>query len=423
MMSIHPIKNIFMEKSPPQPVDGFRLFAKVEKLRGDENGSLTLLTGMMVFLVTIFGVIAFDTNMAIHNRIVAQNAVDSAAESAALWQARGCNMLQQLNNLHYTVDEAACIAEGVAAGACIAAAALLVAELAADAFFGAGEATIRPIRMGVCQACDLLPLIDVGQQLFYKAIMPVEQAIVDVTPFLAFGYANANAYGSGADPLLATVSDYIAGVGTAVGQAIPALQSVSSIISGIGGAISSALGSIPIYAAPLDPTSLELYVKKRDNDSKPPLYWPAAVGIAGEVAGYAACTDAIPFDFEEANSAADELSWDDSYGWNDQYFFGWPGFMTWIAGKDKKDELLGLGNLTWLNGGQNGSTNMYTGSATGGSGSAGVLQIPAFVALASSQIQGTPVIMHGDVDAVSTLIKVYMPGSSPTSAEKFFIYH
>ena len=76
---------------------------------------------MMVFLVTIFAVIAFDTNMAIHNRILAQNAVDSAAESAALWQARGCNLEQQLNNLHYDVDEAACIAEGVAAGACIAA--------------------------------------------------------------------------------------------------------------------------------------------------------------------------------------------------------------------------------------------------------------------------------------------------------------
>ena len=415
-----------MERITPQPADGFKLFAKVEKLRGDENGSLTLLTGMMVFLVTIFGVIAFDTNMAIHNRIVAQNAVDSAAESAALWQARGCNMLQELNNLHYDVDEAACIAEGVAAGACIAAAALLAAELAADAFFGVGEATIRPIRMGVCLACDLLPLIDVGQQLFYKAIMPIQQAIVDVTPFLAFGYANANAYGSGADPLLATVADYIAGVGTAVGQAIPALQSVSSIISGIGGAISSALGSIPIYAAPLDPTSLELYVKKRDNSHKPPLYWPAAVGIAGEVAGDIGCSDAIP-DFELATEFANDLTWDGNYGWDDQYFFGWPGFMTWIAGKDKKDELLGLGNLTWLNGGQlksgQSGTNMYTGSATGGSGSAGVLQIPAFVALASSQIQGTPVILHGDVDAVSTLIKVYMPGSSPTSAEKFKIYH
>src|SRR5665213_3051532 len=91
-----------MEPSKFNLSDGFKLLARVEALRSDQRGSLTLLAGMMVFLVTIFGVLAFDTNMAIYNRIVAQNAVDSAADSAALWEARGCNMLQNLNNLHYT---------------------------------------------------------------------------------------------------------------------------------------------------------------------------------------------------------------------------------------------------------------------------------------------------------------------------------
>jgi hypothetical protein len=56
------------------------------------------------------------------------------------------------------------------------------------------------------------------------------------------------------------------------------------------------------------------------------------------------------------------------------------------------------------------------------------LQIPGFVALASSQIEGTPVIAHGDVDARGKLIKVYLPsssGGSPTAVDQapYFIYH
>jgi hypothetical protein len=102
--------------------DDFKLALKMESVRSDERGSLTLLAGMMVFLVTIFAIIAFDTNKAIYNRIVAQNAVDAAADSAALWQARGCNLEQMLNNLHYDVDIAACAAEGVATAGCVASA-------------------------------------------------------------------------------------------------------------------------------------------------------------------------------------------------------------------------------------------------------------------------------------------------------------
>src|ERR1051326_1826513 len=93
---------------------------RLTNLRFDDRGSVSLLTGMMVFLAVIFGIITMDTSMAIHNRIVTQNAVDSAADAAALWQARGCNLLQQLNNLHYDVDEALAIAEGISAGACVA---------------------------------------------------------------------------------------------------------------------------------------------------------------------------------------------------------------------------------------------------------------------------------------------------------------
>lgn len=419
-----------MQDAQAGPADGFRLVSRARSLRGDERGSLTLLAGMMVFLVTIFGIIAFDTNMAIYNRIVAQNAVDSAADSAALWQARGCNLLQQLNNLHYDVDIAACIAEGVAATACIASAALLVAELAADVFFGAGE-SLRPARMVTCLVCDTLPWIDYAQQLFYKAIMPIEQAIVDVTPYIAFGYANACAQGSGADRLGDALSGGIQGL-------LSALGINSSGLDSIGGAVSSILGAIPIYAIPLDlsdfglfdPENKGLYVKKKDNDGSPPLKWPEAVGEAGDIAGLIGCEDA-DYPYADSKDEADSAGWDGTWGWDDQYYFGHPGYSTWIAGKAQRPELLALGNLRWLNGGSppteveyafnQQNLPMYTGSATGG-GTA--LQIPGFIAIASSQVEGTPVICHGDVDAAGKLIKVYIPlGSSPTAGEDLFIYH
>jgi hypothetical protein len=105
--------------------------------------------------------------------------------------------------------------------------------------------------------------------------------------------------------------------------------------------------------------------------------------------------------------------------------------MTWIAGVTNRDELLHLGNLAWLNGGmknsnyqQNGeqvSKLMWTGPANGNSGGYSKFQIPAYIAIASSQIEGTPVICHGDVDAQGKLIKVYLPGKTP--GDDFLIYH
>ena len=45
---------------------------------------------------------AADTSQAVYNRITAQNAADAAAATASLWQARGLNQIQILNNFHFT---------------------------------------------------------------------------------------------------------------------------------------------------------------------------------------------------------------------------------------------------------------------------------------------------------------------------------
>jgi hypothetical protein len=73
-------------------------------LRRDDSAQALLLTGLMAFLLAVFMLYAVNASETIYRRVQIQNASDAAADAAALWQARGMNMLQSLNNIHYIVD-------------------------------------------------------------------------------------------------------------------------------------------------------------------------------------------------------------------------------------------------------------------------------------------------------------------------------
>jgi hypothetical protein len=66
---------------------------------------------------------------------------------------------------------------------------------------------------------------------------------------------------------------------------------------------------------------------------------------------------------------------------------------------------------------------MYHGTAFAAGGSQ--IQIPGYIAIASSQVEGTPVICNGNADAQGHLIKVYLPGNPPRSGEQgpLYIFH
>ena len=428
---------------PPKPAnsDSLMVTAKFENLRSDQRGSVTLLAGMMVFLVTIFGVVAMDTNMAIHNRIVAQNAVDSAADSAALWQARFCNVEQLLNNLHYTVDEVAAIAEGVATGFCIASVPL---EVIKDIPFCE---EVYPVWVASCVVCMTLPFIDKVQHLFYDALMPVQQRIVDAAPFIVFGYANANAYGSGADEVILSGTQWFGEMATkAVGIfSSSGANELSSTLGTVNNAVGGVLKAIPIYAIPLNPDRLSLHVHTNENNGFP-LSWPSEVPMIGDAAGNIGCAEMDYSSIADDGASYTAFEGDDNrdgndehkpkWGWNDLYYKGNPGYMTWVAGVTSRNELLGLGNLAWLNGGmkdsdytKNGdqaSKVMWNGSVIGNSGNySGDLKIPAFLAIASSQVEGHPVICNGDADAKPYLITVTLPfpSNNTNSAKSYFIFH
>jgi hypothetical protein len=360
---------------------------RVRRFRTDDRGQVLLLTAIMVFLVTVFGLLAFDTNVAIYNRITAQNAVDAAADSAALWQARGCNIVQNLNNMHYLVNKVCAWGEGIAAVSCA----------------GGYWPPAVPV---ACPICATLPIFDAAQQAFSLAVTNIQAGVITLTPFLAFLNANACAKGSGASPLLKVASDALEAL---LGRLGVDLTLGSGLVGQIGSVLATALGDIPIYAAPLDPTSLGLYVDLKEGESYPWTF-TAAVGVAG--GGVAASNLCGPF-FAAAYEAMRMGGWDGNWGWNDAYFEGNPGFMTWIAGRESQDEILGLGKLRWING-QSRSLDEIKVLYSGPSFPAGGAQevpgfIPGFLAVASSQVEGTPVIDHGSADAKGKLIKVYFP--------------
>jgi hypothetical protein len=391
----------------------------LHRTKSDERGSVTLLCAMMVFLLAVFSLITLNTNQSIRHRIISQNAVDSAADSAALWQARGCNLLQQLNNLHYEVNRIAAIGEKAAAVSCGVAVVLRALEsVVVPPWVAAAAKIARPL---VCYPlCDPLPIIDAVQQKFYEVLMPLQRSIATVTPFLAFAYANANAKGSGADPLIESAAHF-------GGQLLAEIGIVEvTKFDDLAGAIPGGLMRIPIYAAPLDPTSLSLHVREIRGDGAP---WQFArtTGDIGNVLGLAGCEDK---GFEKARDIAkNSLRWNGKYGWNDNVFVGNPGFMTWIAGKSRRDELSGLGakGFRWFNGGKKDAdevSQVLFQDTTPEPGS-NILEIPAFLTIASSQVEGDPVIPKGNVDAAGKIIKVHIPAGARrwVEGDKVFIYH
>jgi hypothetical protein len=364
---------------------------RARALRGDERGNVLIVSGMMAFLAAIFAVLSVDTSEAIYNRIIALNAVDSAADAAALWQARGCNLLQQLNNIHYEGNEFFATAENVSLSSCVLAA---IADL-----IPGGQAVSQML----CPICRMAKPINDMQGVFSTVVLDTQKGVTVFIPFAALLAANDAAQGSGADNVLTSAADYVSQFLAKFGIPIP-----SGFLSSIGGTLSDA--GFTVYALPLDPSSLGLGASETEGDSYP---WQYPSGIyqglfdAGVGAGVLAC------------------GLDPPDGWQDSYYEGHPGFMTWIAGKSQHDEMLGLGDLAWLNGGNNApnvhhkfmnqdSPALYRGSVHR---SDTPLVIPAFIAIASSQVQGDTVVSRGTPNAYGTLMPVYVPFVNEAAAD------
>ena len=398
-------------------------FIKAQDLRSDERGNVLLLTGMMAFLVAIFALLGMDTSQAIYNRIIAQNAVDSAADAAALWHARGCNMVQNLNNYHYEANAFFAKTESTALNSCSLAALLKIGEELNIPYF---SAICKGARILVCVGCKSAPYWDDAQNATAFAILKEQELITATIPFLALAAANDAAQGSGADELMTSASTWLDQWAAPIGLPLP-----EGGLSGIGSTLRSILGTfgLTVYALPLDPKSLKLGVRQTVGSGRP---WQFGPCPGEQWAGRMACQLRDP----RLNLGPEE-QYERKWGWRqDRYYVGQPGFMTWIAGKTNQTELAGLGFLRWLNPkptppeeitywmNQSGLP-MYKERAMASSS----LVIPAYIALASSQVDGKPgtkwkgVVAHDAPNSYPYLIPVQIPTAKPVAGNSIGILH
>lgn len=379
-----------------------------------------LLSGMMAFLFTIFALIATDTSQAIYNRIVAQNSVDAAADAAALWQARGCNMLQNLNNYHYDANNFFAQTETTALQACLLGSVLNAVKDLSIPYVSQAAAVLA---WGVCNVCHTAPYWDNAQAATASAILAEQELITKTIPAIAFVAANDAAQGSGADDLIKSATAY----GSQMIAPIPVLQNLSGTLTSMGSTVSKILSyfNITVYALPLDISSLGLGVQPQSGTASPWKFPPCqALILSGKLPLIGCGLDDPTLDWGPEKQYSEWYG--ENWGWyDDQYYVGQPGFMTWIAGKTNQPTVLGF--LRWLNPNPNpppevaywmnqNNLPMYQGSATGSSG----LEIPAFIAIASSQVDGAPgttwsgVVEKGPANAYPYLIPVYFPfGGGP----------
>ena len=410
---------------------------KVRQLPLDEGGSVLLLSGMMAFLVAIMALFALDTSQAVYNRITAQNAADSAAATAALWQARGLNQIQVLNNFHFNINVLIFTVEQGELVTCLGADAA-VAKYGADvlccaSIVGAvlsGGSCCDSIpsdydsARNICDICKKSHPLNDYQGTVSKAILYMQQALSIAFPAMELTYASQAAQQSGADPILNVVPNYL---GSIIGRFLPSLGLPTGDIPSLPG--------LGIYAMPLPPlpSSLSLNVQKVAGKYLPWRWAPVGPDI-----GYVDETIMTLYAADVAEGPASVICdgvfdgwgghWDpNSWGWKDSYYQGHPGYMTWVAGKTNQTELAGLGLLRWLNGGQQTPTTMhysfmdqdnlqwYTGP---GNDSTSPLRIPAFIALASSQVEGTGVIGK-DISVITSFEEVFSKFSNIRSWSDF----
>ena len=101
------------------------------RLISDERGVVLYYTAIVVFLIVALFSLIFDVSRISEQKMQMQNAADAAALEMALWQARGMNLVQNINDEIYSVDAAVITGYVAAAG-------LTVVGHATKAFFGVG---------------------------------------------------------------------------------------------------------------------------------------------------------------------------------------------------------------------------------------------------------------------------------------------
>jgi hypothetical protein len=388
--------------------------ARARALRRDDRAQVMILTGVMVFLVMIFGITTFNTGTLIYNRILVQNAVDAAADTHALWMARGYNLVQHLNDFHKDALDVMTPVFYVTCGIRMGCVALLAVPFVGGALYQA-----------CCTATQVtVSLLEAAQMAIATVILIVQPLLNYVMPIVGILAANSVAKANGADPILGSLMGILDGF---LGNL------------GLGTNLQSEMAQIPLlsdfYVLPLTAkTAITLGLKKRGDDggetSAPGGNWQTDSTVAA-LCEYGTCTSGAtcmqsPFDLG-----------DQECGWSDTYYYGYPHYNTWVAGKMRRDFLGGAyARNPWLNPRRDRDPQVevdYKGFddfaffTNRTSSLSTEFRNPAMFAFASSQAAGDAVVESSGNNfryAVPQLISVVLESQDGTDlTEDRFIWH
>lgn len=395
----------------------FAPYYRARALRNDDRAQVMVLTGVMVFVLVIFAMATFNTSTSLYNRVRAQNAVDAAADAYAVWQARGLNLSQHINDIHWTLNLAFWIAE---TAACIAR--IVCPFLKAIPYVGPA------LEAACCGATTAVIMVAEGGQFAVQEFSHAFQEVINyAAPIIGMIKANTVAEANGADPIL-----------EAAGAVIDQLLALFNINISLGDLLSD-LGNLPIigditsgiYVFPLNVTDVaDLNTRKKEGDDNatedgtpmiPPWWMPEqAIDICKNI------------------PCSVSFSCIGDCGWEDTFYYGFPGYNTWIAGVKQRNFRTSIEKIPWLNPRRNQENEDVTAfEHRTASEVSGEFKNPGYVAVASSQpfgstnIKKQPLVertigvsgfkyMRGD------LISVHYgwdTNSEPKDASTFLILH
>lgn len=392
---------------------------RARAIRNDDQAQVLVLTSVMVFVVTIMAITTFNAGTLLYNRVRVQNAADAAADSFAAYQARGLNLAQHLNDIHYDANWIFFVAESL----------VFTVRITCPAW-GIEPPPIFYNWFDYRDCCrdrrnDAEDLDDI-QHGVSELILGIQAGINIVFPILGIINANGLAEANGAGKLWNIIGDALAPLARLFLLPEAIIKETFKAIANI-----PYLGDIYVLPTKLDQI-FDLNIAKKDPDPNS-LPWDTK----GIVRGLAVVSDVA------CVASGDYATWggnepDHDWGWRDDTFFcGGPSYNTWVVGMEQRNAFPGVERLAWLNPrmrAREQRVDMYSHQRKYGvfKNRRGIFSLtrfrnPVTLVMASSQVEGAPVMERsghsdfGPMGGYSTphLISVHMgePGSDsdPTS--------
>lgn len=392
---------------------------RAQRLRRDDQAQVMVLTAVMVFVVAIMGLTTFNAGTMLYNRVKVQTAADASADTFAAYQARGLNLAQHLNDIHYDLNWVLFAGESVAWGVRITCPAQAVRPPPIFFSFPAYNRCCRTWRSTATS-------IDDGQNMLSEVVLGVQKGINILLPLVGTINANGLAEANGGDKIWTWFGDIVGMLARTIGMNETVIQNAFDGIAAI-----PYLGDI--YVLPVKINQLfDLNIKEKDPDPND-LPWDTK----GIVRGLAIISDvacALSGDYAMSREPNHD------YGWRDDTFYcGGPSYNTYMVGVQQRNAFPGVEKLAWLNPrlrAREQRLDMYSHQRNYGvfehrssSSVRSVFHNPVMYGMASSQVEGSPLrerSSHSSFRGYSTpnLISVHMgePGSDTDLTEEM-VWH